>query len=80
MAKLYNRGTPRDKEKTMTDKNKLAKDIQIAFFIDHVMARAYPNGITSNREEKVKRLRWYIEQDEEMPTIKEAVSFAKNIR
>ena len=66
--------------KSYTEDQELAKDLEVAFFIDKVMARAYPKGIMSNRERKVNRLREWISEDAKLPTIKEAVSFAKNMR
>ena len=61
-------------------KRDIAKDIEIAFFIDRVMARAYPKGAPPRREKIVEQLRKYIAEDEKLPTLKEAVSFVKNTK
>ena len=63
-----------------TKDTKLAKDLEVAFFIDKVFAKAYPRGITTNRERKIEIFRKWLGEDDKLPKISDAVSFAKNIR
>ena len=55
------------------------EDMEIAFFIDDVLATAYPNGIRGKRDKKVKRLREWIAEDDTLPEFDIAVMFAKDI-